>query len=122
MLTLNDRKNQLPRREKSNQILIFKSSLIGSVDRACSSNVRGLRNGIPGQWSGPAERLSRGYNETFCFDFVEVDGIDLFGPLPTENKTNQWLGVTVRSQGPGGKVLVGFRERVSNTMLNDFAR
>jgi len=30
--------------------------------------------------------------------------------LNTENKQNQWMGVTLQSQGPGGKILV--RERV----------
>lgn len=26
--------------------------------------------------------------------------------LAQENKQNQWMGVTVQSQGPGGKILV----------------
>ncbi|XP_033120627.1 integrin alpha-6-like [Anneissia japonica] len=31
--------------------------------------------------------------------------IDITGNSPMENKTDQWLGVTVRSQGPGGYVV-----------------
>ncbi len=32
--------------------------------------------------------------------------------LENENKQNQWMGVTVQSQGPGGKILVRERECV----------
>lgn len=28
----------------------------------------------------------------------------------TENKENQWMGVTVQSQGPGGKIVVSTTE------------
>ncbi|XP_049862798.1 integrin alpha-PS1 isoform X1 [Schistocerca gregaria] len=35
-----------------------------------------------------------------------IDSTDLFPPLKDEIKDGQWLGVTVRSQGPGGKVMV----------------
>lgn len=37
-----------------------------------------------------------------------MDDVELHEPTMLENKTNQWLGVTVRSQGPGGKVMVRF--------------
>ena len=36
-----------------------------------------------------------------------MDSNDLYSPGRDENKTDQWLGVTVKSQGPDGKVLVG---------------
>nr|CAD7444606.1 unnamed protein product [Timema bartmani] len=34
-----------------------------------------------------------------------IDSSELMPPLIDEIKDGQWLGVTVRSQGPGGKVL-----------------
>ena len=30
-----------------------------------------------------------------------------------ENKENQWMGVTVQSQGPGGKIVVSQTERLN---------
>lgn len=38
------------------------------------------------------------------FSVIESD--ELVGPGNDEIKDNQWLGVTVRSQGVGGKVMV----------------
>lgn len=35
-----------------------------------------------------------------------VDSTKLMPPLPDEVKDGQWMGVTVRSQKPGGKVMV----------------
>lgn len=37
-----------------------------------------------------------------------IDSKELTPPGDDEVKDNQWLGVTVRSQGPGGRVLVCF--------------
>lgn len=38
--------------------------------------------------------------------FVAIDSIHLSPPLQDEIKDGQWLGVVVRSQGRGGKVMV----------------
>jgi hypothetical protein len=37
---------------------------------------------------------------------LDIRSNQLVPPLPDEIKDGQWLGVTVRSQGPGRKVLV----------------
>jgi integrin alpha 7 len=37
---------------------------------------------------------------------LDVRSDQLKPPLPDEIKDGQWLGVTVRSQGPGRKVMV----------------
>jgi len=37
---------------------------------------------------------------------ADLESDDLIPPSNDEIKDNQWLGVTVRSQGAGGKVLV----------------
>lgn len=34
----------------------------------------------------------------------------------SESKEDQWMGVTVQSQGPGGKVVVSVEKRVHSTM------
>lgn len=36
--------------------------------------------------------------------------------IQVENKENQWMGVTVQSQGPGGKVVVSQTECVKNEL------
>lgn len=38
--------------------------------------------------------------------FLDLESDDLISPGNDEIKDNQWLGVTVRSQGIGGKVMV----------------
>lgn len=38
--------------------------------------------------------------------FAAIDSNELMPPMKDEIKDNQWLGVTVRSQKPGGKVIV----------------
>lgn len=37
---------------------------------------------------------------------LDVDNNNLSGPHPDEIKDGQWLGVSVRSQGPGKKAVV----------------
>lgn len=37
---------------------------------------------------------------------VAIDSKQLFPPIQDEIKDGQWMGVTVKSQKPGGKVLV----------------
>lgn len=41
----------------------------------------------------------------YCF-FIAIDSINLSPPMNDEIKDGQWLGVMVRSQGRGGKVMV----------------
>lgn len=41
--------------------------------------------------------------------FPDLESDDLVPPGNDEIKDNQWLGVTVRSQGVGGKVMVSKR-------------
>lgn len=38
---------------------------------------------------------------------IDLEVEKLFPPSIDEIKEDQWLGVTVKSQGPGGKVMVG---------------
>ena len=51
----------------------------------------------------------------WCHVQLDIRSNQLVAPLPDEIKDGQWLGVTVRSQGPGRKVLVSwlffFREQ-----------
>ena len=44
--------------------------------------------------------------------FAALESIILTPPGNDEIKDNQWLGVTVRSQGVGGKVMVGFYHKL----------
>lgn len=37
-----------------------------------------------------------------------IESKELYPPLEDEIKDGQWMGVTVKSQKPGGKVLVSF--------------
>lgn len=43
--------------------------------------------------------------------FPDLESDDLIEPGTDEVKDNQWLGVTVRSQGAGGKVMVSRQSR-----------
>lgn len=51
------------------------------------------------------------------FFHVGIRSNQLVPPLPDEIKDGQWLGVTVRSQGPGRKVLVYITLRVPFRLL-----
>lgn len=43
-----------------------------------------------------------------CFDYVFENVFNdlLLADIRVESKENQWMGVTVHSQGPGGKIVV----------------
>lgn len=41
-----------------------------------------------------------------------IDSDELMPPMKDEIKNDQWMGVTVRSQGSGGKVIVSFNSSV----------
>lgn len=45
----------------------------------------------------------------FCYIFKE--------DVRFENKENQWMGVTVQSQGPGGKIVVSQTERLNSKLM-----
>lgn len=51
-------------------------------------------------------KLNCDYVIILRFLFLGFDSDDLVPPGKDEIKDNQWLGVTVRSQGVGGKVMV----------------
>lgn len=44
----------------------------------------------------------------FHLQSLVIDSKALYPPLEDEIKDGQWMGVTVKSQKPGGKVLVRF--------------
>ena len=51
---------------------------------------------------------------------LDIRSNQLVPPLPDEIKDGQWLGVTVRSQGPGRKVLVSYFFPQTFISLNNF--
>lgn len=60
-------------------------------------------------------------NLVFFFILLAVDSNELFPPeFPFEIKDGQWMGVTVKSQRPGGKVLVSNTYSFLNFFRNDF--
>lgn len=62
---------------------------------------------------------------TFTFHFLGFESDDLVPPGNDEIKDNQWLGVTVRSQGIGGKVMVSVGSnftRVINYLIVPLSR
>lgn len=51
--------------------------------------------------------------------FPDLESDDLIPPGNDEIKDNQWLGVTVRSQGVGGKVMVSQRSHENTASQRD---
>ena len=45
---------------------------------------------------------------------MSLSGYILKEDVRIENKENQWMGVTVQSQGPGGKIVVSQTERMEH--------
>lgn len=54
--------------------------------------------------------------------FSDLESDDLVPPGYDEIKDNQWLGVTVRSQGVGGKVMVSKKKIVDDHKINNTGR
>lgn len=57
----------------------------------------------------------------WCHVKLDIRSDKLVAPLPDEIKDGQWLGVTVRSQGPGRKVLVSLSILIYSVFLSPLA-
>ncbi|XP_014485304.1 PREDICTED: integrin alpha-PS1 isoform X2 [Dinoponera quadriceps] len=67
-------------------------------------------------WQCPLTTYTEDCTQVITDGRLNIESEDLVPPGPDEIKDNQWLGVTVRSQGMGGKVMVCAHRHIVKTL------
>ncbi|XP_043467893.1 integrin alpha-PS1 isoform X2 [Leptopilina heterotoma] len=76
------------------------------VGAPLDQNIQPGTNRSGALWKCPLTSTLRDCQQVITDGQKSIDSEELIPPGNDEVKDNQWLGVTVRSQGPGGKVMV----------------